>query len=1083
MTPKVKVPLTEEEREIYAMDINWSSMTATFNAQEETFLVRDTQMRMKFDDIPPNTMIHHRHMGTEAEESNASAKTFCRGNTRGFKCFRCHMIFLAADDNPVYQEERYFFNPRQIMRAEEIVGDDGRGTGEYHPYMLDLPSCFFHSRKWTILDAGMGTGKTHQLANLVQSMSVPSYRRFRVLVVTFRVSLAFQTAQRLKLQCYRIDQSGVATAEQKVLDKKIKNDEFDRLCICINSLPKLGPKKWDYVLFDECGLIKDHCMSSITTPQLPNIYPRLIACIKDASHVILSQEYVSVRDVEFYMGIDDQEDIYDEEKVSALRFVRPAKIHDIEHTTDLFHAVDKLLECYDEAFDEDGECKKPFMCFVSKVAHAEFLVHILTNAAEKKFGDNEEVKKRNVRRIRGLWSGLRGDRFVDEFLHDPNGNASRVDVLICTSIICAGFSINTHFLSFHAFLTADVLDHWTERQFIQRLRFIMAIINGVRPTPLQSYLYIEKGRGSSSDMIKDATLVENLTKKFNEIRAEIAKKAVLQNDRLLTCQKHLGLLACAQSSVIAKVEATRRTHDKLWDEYGKELQSKYNPWTEQLSKERVGEIKNQLFQFAKKFRSDIGMHLQIQMLEGSDDPEDFNGDDAVGMLNVLAELEMMEVMVNAAVKTRFTKWKDHVASTGVACEIIRMKHAGDKREKLERALAKPDELLTRIQHMACWLTYCYHTLGGRNEGDMLFESYYANRYQTRTLRAASGMILASRLIPELLGRTGSYACEALGEPGSTPFYLEARFAKHHNGWADYWGRLFNIRDDDSQEAKDYKTENRRLFDLITIDGVSGSADKRLEKITRRNTDQQAREDDTRGKNDQTYPAFTFFTRLLAHLGLVARATTKGDGDEPIRCSDGQVRPPWKISLRKEDFALLLLTKQRFIDRVRTMIPELLHSENLSAGGKVFVEDAITVYNEAVDHMVDNAEVAVDEQDDTTRAVTRLEGDVLRISIAQPMDVDSIEIVGQRKREIDARERETTEEDQQRQEQSELGNEMEAEEVHPASRDENESSQTQMDLDSDYEFDDNNDTSVVGSLATAMTTVTGSLARSRKRSRR
>ena len=109
------------------------------------------------------------------------------------------------------------------------------------------------------------------------------------------------------------------------------------------------------------------------------------------------------------------ENIYDEQKVRAHRFVRPPRIHDIQHTCDIYHAVDKMLECYEESFDDDGVCTAPFMVFVSKVALAEFLVDALITIAERKFADNEELKNRNVKRIRGLWSGLRGDRFVENF--------------------------------------------------------------------------------------------------------------------------------------------------------------------------------------------------------------------------------------------------------------------------------------------------------------------------------------------------------------------------------------------------------------------------------------------------------------------------------------------------------------------------------------------------------------------------------------------------------------------------------------------------------------------------------------------
>ena len=75
------------------------------------------------------------------------------------------------------------------------------------------------------------------------------------------------------------------------------------------------------------------------------------------------------------------------------------------------------------------------------------------------------------------------------------GHAMEADVIVATSIIGAGFSLDVHFISFHAFLSCDVLDHWMQRQLIQRLHAILKHYEGETATPIESYLYMEKGRG------------------------------------------------------------------------------------------------------------------------------------------------------------------------------------------------------------------------------------------------------------------------------------------------------------------------------------------------------------------------------------------------------------------------------------------------------------------------------------------------------------------------------------------------------------------------------------------------------------
>ena len=57
----------------------------------------------------------------------------------------------------------------------------------------------------------------------------------------------------------------------------------------------------------------------------------------------------------------------------------------------------------------------------------------------------------------------------------------------------AGFSISRHFVSFHAFLTLNILTHTEETQFVQRLRFVMDEL--CNDANRQSYMYMEKGRG------------------------------------------------------------------------------------------------------------------------------------------------------------------------------------------------------------------------------------------------------------------------------------------------------------------------------------------------------------------------------------------------------------------------------------------------------------------------------------------------------------------------------------------------------------------------------------------------------------
>ena len=1004
----VKLPLTEEERQLYGKDVDWSAMSASFKPTEE-FRVRESQMMVPFDNIPPDTMIHHTHHGSEREETRASAKTWLRGQTRGYYCHKCGINYIAEEPTPEYIESRFVFAEDQIRHADL---DMTRDPPEPYPYIANpgndnaIKPDFFLSKKWSIIDAVMGSGKTEELMRFVDYLRLPNYNRKRILVITFRISLAQQIAKRFKMKCYKC--SSDDREQQKLLDKQISDDVFDELVICVNSLRKVGKKKWDIVILDECGLIRLHLLSIITAPQLKDIFPKLMQCMRGAAHVVLCQEFVSECDVEFYMGQDDT-DCYDATKVNALRFIKPVKIHPIKHTTNFYLGIHQMIECYMNSFDVDGACVSPFMVFVTKVSLAEFIVHILVSAAEEKFKGDPVMIAEKSSRIKGLWRAMRTKSdFARNFLLDPNNNAERADVVVTTSIIGAGFSIDTHFLSFHAFMSVDVLDHWMQRQLIQRLRAVLREVNGRRPRPCQSYLYTEKGR--ASDRATNAVSKIDLAKEFNKIRAEITKRAVLNNDPLAQCAAKLRLLEDTQATVVAREMVTRDRNDDLWREYSRvDLDSDFKKHDEELTDEHSAFIKKEILNFVKKHRRDIAEQLEMRLieagLEGGDDNV-MDDDEGLCLIESLNESNMREVMVNAATDANFLTWKRAVNGSGVAAELLRMKYGGlpsSEESKKHRELNNPEKTLTRLQHLACWITFHFQGLGCAEEGTMLFDTYYSNRFQTKTCRAASGMMLASKLIPGILSGTCAHGvtCEALVRRGSTSMYLEARLAKFHDAWADTWRSCFCNEDTDDSDSREWKESNKKLFDLLCIDNVSGTRAEKLQKCTTKYStiaqqDKEGREGTI--TKDAKYPTFHLLVKLCGHLGLELGSTRNDRPQCKSMCSDGKSRDTFRVKLDPHNFGVMLLMKKNFIERVRTMIPELLHSDNLTESAKEFVSDAVNKHNGAVEHMVhDTDPIANKGVDEQWEHITRARADRLTLSTVLPPD-HFVVVTEQRQRE-------------------------------------------------------------------------------------
>ena len=104
------------------------------------------------------------------------------------------------------------------------------------------------------------------------------------------------------------------------------------------------------------------------------------------------------------------------------------------------------------------------MVFCSQVHCACFLVDTLQKEAQDVVGGNLDQMK-------GTWSAQKTvDSFCEEFCAQADIAVTKTDVVVCTSVVGAGFSIACHFHGFHAFLF-NILPFAEEQQFVRRLRF------------------------------------------------------------------------------------------------------------------------------------------------------------------------------------------------------------------------------------------------------------------------------------------------------------------------------------------------------------------------------------------------------------------------------------------------------------------------------------------------------------------------------------------------------------------------------------------------------------------------------------
>ena len=230
-------------------------------------------------------------------------------------------------------------------------------------------------------------------------------------------------------------------------------------------------------------------MSSTCTKMLDRIYESFQFFIRDASMVVMCQDGVSVNDVQFYTEIVGVQAL-DRESVACYNFKKPLVVHPIYYTQDRFDATRNLFHCYRNVFAQDDatgnwSCVRPFMVFCSQVNYAEFLVEQLREIAKALPGAMLD-------RVKGIWASIKSsDHFCKEFGDNANNAVLQTDVIVCTSVVGASFSIARHFHGFHAFLFTNILDFMEEQQFIRRLRF--AIEDLPTDAVCDLYLFVEKG--------------------------------------------------------------------------------------------------------------------------------------------------------------------------------------------------------------------------------------------------------------------------------------------------------------------------------------------------------------------------------------------------------------------------------------------------------------------------------------------------------------------------------------------------------------------------------------------------------------
>ena len=215
----------------------------------------------------------------------------------------------------------------------------------------------------------------------------------------------------------------------------------------MNSLIKLPAKKYDVVILDECGYIRRHFLGDTLRVILYPVWQRFVKLVKEAGTVVMLQDGISKDDVQFYTDIDGI-DYDDRSNIVCTQLRKPRVIHPIKYTDSFEIAFATMIKYYTSAFEDvngTAECTQPFIVFCSSLSLAEFIITAVKETAKYNNWD--------MHQIHGIWSSVKEEsEFAIRFAMDPNASSKEADVVVCTSVVGAGFSITHHFGSFHAFI-------------------------------------------------------------------------------------------------------------------------------------------------------------------------------------------------------------------------------------------------------------------------------------------------------------------------------------------------------------------------------------------------------------------------------------------------------------------------------------------------------------------------------------------------------------------------------------------------------------------------------------------------------
>lgn len=453
-----------------------------------------------------------------------SARAKERQNGEMFiKCFNCGKF-----TNIIQVYDQYGFEPE----PGEIIpycGDENHrqlNSGGRRDFS------FYTTRaKLLFLDAPMGTGKTHAMKEFINN---PNHLSKKVLVITFRISLAQYLAKQFQLLSYQCE---------GFFDINPDSAKYLRCVICLDSIWRLPPTiKYDFVVLDECTFIMYHFLAGTIRTRMDDTVKTFKRILKEAGLVVCMQHRIPDSSISFYMNCCQIAYEDRKEKVWRRKYVCPVILKPLRSVSSSLKLLCLVFEHYVSYFDQlDRRSSQPCVVFTTRADHAFMVYSLLIKEAEMRYGEDAKA------RIKGIWGDVQTDAWNAKFLAEPNVHCIDVDVLVLTSVLQAGHSLEKHFTVSFDFLFLGVLTFREELQFISRLRCL-----GRSDMTEYKYAWVQNGspnhKNASFHNIK-ACLSEGDMEETQTFLASIAVPVIAERNDTYNRHRPLHMEEYRQSKV------------------------------------------------------------------------------------------------------------------------------------------------------------------------------------------------------------------------------------------------------------------------------------------------------------------------------------------------------------------------------------------------------------------------------------------------------------------------------------------------------------------------------------------------------